>query len=75
MYESHFLGNKKLPLVAKALVLFPFTHASWHEVSEERNMSSVKGLPLWEKLSFPSKFFKRIRDNPQTIFSVPNIYC
>lgn len=32
MYESHFLGNKKLPLVAKALVL-P-AHASWHEVSE-----------------------------------------
>lgn len=68
MYESHFLGNKKLPLVAKALVLFPFTHASWHEVSEERNMSSVKGLPLWEKLSFPSKFFKRIRDNHKLSF-------
>lgn len=31
-------------------------------------MSSVKGLPLWEKLSFPSKFFKRIRDNHKLSF-------
>lgn len=68
MYESHFLGNKKLPLVAKALVLLPFNRASWQEVSGESDMSSVKCLPLWEELSFPTKFFKRIRDNHKLSF-------
>ena len=58
MYESHFLGNKKLPPMAKALVLFPFNHASWQEVRGERDMSSVKA----------TKFFKRIRDNHKLSF-------
>lgn len=29
---------------------------------------NVKGLPLWEKLSFSSKFFKKIRDNHKLSF-------